>query len=80
MRAHKAIEAFQLIGPFPQQISCPADLHAASLRFREGEHDTGFIAEEYPEGLQGAPANEARARRPAAMNRNQWTARRPAPR
>jgi propionyl-CoA carboxylase alpha chain len=28
-------------------------------RFREGRLTTGFIAEEYPEGFQGAPADEA---------------------
>jgi propionyl-CoA carboxylase alpha chain len=28
-------------------------------RFRAGELTTGFIAEEYPEGFQGAPADEA---------------------
>ena len=27
-------------------------------RFRSGEITTGFIAEEYPEGFQGAPADE----------------------
>jgi hypothetical protein len=28
-------------------------------RFRSGEITTGFIAEEYPEGFQGAPAGRA---------------------
>src|SRR5687768_15766834 len=31
-------------------------------RFRAGELTTGFIAEEYPEGFQGAPADEALTR------------------
>src|SRR5690606_32927664 len=35
-------------------------------RFRSGELTTGFIAEEYPEGFQGAPADEDRLRLIAA--------------
>ena len=33
-------------------------------RFRAGELTTGFIAEEYPEGFQGAPADEQLIARP----------------
>ncbi|WP_423602310.1 biotin carboxylase N-terminal domain-containing protein [Sphingomonas sp. MS122] len=36
-------------------------------RFREGALTTGFIAEEYPEGFTGAPADAALARRLAAI-------------
>jgi len=36
-------------------------------RFRSGELTTGFIAEEYPEGFHGAPADEALVRRLAAV-------------
>ncbi|PWG02927.1 hypothetical protein DF286_08640 [Sphingosinicella humi] len=36
-------------------------------RFREGRLTTGFIAEEYPEGFNGAPAGEALQRNLAAL-------------
>ncbi len=36
-------------------------------RFRSGELTTGFIAEEYPEGFEGAPADEAWQRQLAAL-------------
>ena len=36
-------------------------------RFRAGEITTGFIAEEYPEGFQGAPAGDALRRQLAAL-------------
>ena len=36
-------------------------------RFRSGEIATGFIAEEYPDGFHGAPADEARLRDLAAI-------------
>jgi propionyl-CoA carboxylase alpha chain len=36
-------------------------------RFRSGELTTGFIAEEYPEGFAGAPADEGRLRAVAAI-------------
>ncbi|KEO91195.1 acetyl-CoA carboxylase [Erythrobacter longus] len=36
-------------------------------RFRSGELTTGFIAEEYPEGFEGAPASEAHLRQLAAL-------------
>ena len=35
-------------------------------RFREGHLTTNFIAEEYPEGFQGAPASDALKRKLAA--------------
>ena len=36
-------------------------------RFRSGELTTGFIAEEYPEGFEGAPASEELKRGLAAV-------------
>ena len=36
-------------------------------RFRAGELTTGFIAEEYPDGFHGAPADEERLRALAAI-------------
>ena len=36
-------------------------------RFRSGELTTGFIAEEYPDGFTGAPADEAHLRQLAAL-------------
>ena len=36
-------------------------------RFRSGELTTGFIAEEYPDGFEGAPASEAHLRQLAAL-------------
>ncbi|MEM1194919.1 MAG: acetyl/propionyl/methylcrotonyl-CoA carboxylase subunit alpha [Pseudomonadota bacterium] len=36
-------------------------------RFRSGELTTGFIAEEYPDGFHGAPADEAWLRQMAAL-------------
>jgi propionyl-CoA carboxylase alpha chain len=36
-------------------------------RFRDGRLTTGFIAEEYPEGFSGAPADETLTRRLAAV-------------
>ncbi|WP_108791122.1 ATP-binding protein [Erythrobacter sp. Alg231-14] len=36
-------------------------------RFRSGELTTGFIAEEYPDGFVGAPANDALMRQMAAL-------------
>ena len=52
----EALDAFQLGG-----ISDNVDFLSALLqhpRFREGALTTGFIAEEYPDGFQGAPADE----------------------
>jgi propionyl-CoA carboxylase alpha chain len=54
--AVQALDAFQLSG-----ISDNIDFLSALLqhqRFRTGELTTGFIAEEYPEGFHGAPADE----------------------
>jgi len=54
--AVQALDAFQLSG-----ISDNIDFLSALLqhpRFRAGELTTGFIAEEYPEGFHGAPADE----------------------
>ncbi|MCL6698479.1 acetyl/propionyl/methylcrotonyl-CoA carboxylase subunit alpha [Sphingomonas sp. NSE70-1] len=54
--AVQALDAFQLSG-----ISDNIDFLSALLqhqRFRSGELTTGFIAEEYPEGFTGAPADE----------------------
>jgi len=51
-----ALDAFQLDG-----ISDNVDFLSALLqhpRFRAGNLTTGFIAEEYPEGFAGAPADE----------------------
>ncbi|HEY0628898.1 MAG TPA: acetyl/propionyl/methylcrotonyl-CoA carboxylase subunit alpha [Sphingomicrobium sp.] len=54
--AVQALDAFQLDG-----ISDNVDFLSALLqhpRFRAGNLTTGFIAEEYPEGFTGAPADE----------------------
>src|SRR5687768_8195031 len=51
-----ALDAFQVEG-----IADNVDFLSALLqhpRFREGNLTTGFIAEEYPEGFNGAPADE----------------------
>ena len=52
-----ALDAFQIEG-----IGHNVDFLSALMqhpRFREGALTTGFIAEEYPDGFQGAPADEA---------------------
>jgi propionyl-CoA carboxylase alpha chain len=52
-----ALDAFQIQG-----IGHNVDFLSALMqhpRFREGALTTGFIAEEYPEGFQGAPASDA---------------------
>jgi propionyl-CoA carboxylase alpha chain len=54
-RQIEAIDAFQIEG-----IGHNLDFLSALMqhpRFREGALTTGFIAEEYPEGFQGAPAS-----------------------
>jgi propionyl-CoA carboxylase alpha chain len=54
--AVQALDAFQLSG-----ISDNVDFLSALLqhpRFKAGNLTTGFIAEEYPEGFNGAPAGE----------------------
>ena len=51
-----ALDAFQIGG-----VSDNVDFLSALMqhpRFREGRLTTGFIAEEYPDGFQGAPADE----------------------
>ncbi|HXG99346.1 MAG TPA: acetyl/propionyl/methylcrotonyl-CoA carboxylase subunit alpha [Sphingomicrobium sp.] len=53
----EALDAFQIGG-----ISDNVDFLSALLqhpRFRAGKLTTGFIAEEYPDGFHGAPADEA---------------------
>ncbi|QDP19786.1 acetyl-CoA carboxylase biotin carboxylase subunit [Sphingomonas xanthus] len=55
--AVQALDAFQLDG-----ISDNIDFLSALLqhpRFRSGKLTTGFIAEEYPEGFAGAPADDS---------------------
>jgi len=52
-----ALDSFQIEG-----IGHNVDFLSALMqhpRFREGALTTGFIAEEYPEGFRGAPADEA---------------------
>jgi len=52
----EALDAFQING-----VSDNIDFLSALMqhpRFRAGELTTGFIAEEYPEGFHGAPADE----------------------
>jgi len=52
-----ALDAFQIEG-----LGHNVDFVSAIMqhpRFRAGELTTGFIAEEYPEGFHGAPADEA---------------------
>jgi propionyl-CoA carboxylase alpha chain len=54
-RQIEALDAFRIEG-----IGHNVDFLSALMqhpRFRSGEITTGFIAEEYPEGFQGAPAN-----------------------
>src|SRR4029450_6132246 len=54
--AVEALDAFQIDG-----VSDNVDFLSALLqhpRFRAGNLTTGFIAEEYPEGFHGAPADE----------------------
>ena len=60
-----ALDAFELGG-----IGHNVDFLSALMqhpRFREGRLTTGFIAEEYPEGFQGAPASDALKRSLAAI-------------
>ena len=61
----EALDAFQIGG-----ISDNVDFLSALLqhpRFRSGKLTTGFIAEEYPEGFSGAPADEELLRDLAAI-------------
>ncbi len=60
-----ALDRFELAG-----VGNNIDFLSAIMqhpRFREGALTTGFIAEEYPEGFHGAPADETLLRRLAAI-------------
>ena len=60
-----ALDRFEIEGPGHN-----VDFLSALMqhpRFRAGELTTGFIAEEYPDGFHGAPADEARLRVIAAI-------------
>ena len=60
-----ALDAFEIEG-----LGHNVDFLSAIMqheRFRSGELTTGFIAEEYPEGFEGAPADEQLLRRLSAM-------------
>ncbi|MBM3929320.1 MAG: ATP-grasp domain-containing protein, partial [Sphingomonadales bacterium] len=60
-----ALDAFRIDG-----IGHNIDFLSAIMqhpRFRSGELTTGFIAEEYPEGFQGAPAADGLTHRLAAL-------------
>jgi propionyl-CoA carboxylase alpha chain len=55
-----ALDAFEIVGP-----GTNLDFVSALMqhpRFRSGNITTGFIAEEYPDGFQGAPAADATIR------------------
>lgn len=61
----EALDAFRIKG-----LSHNVDFLSAIMqhdRFRSGELTTGFIAEEYPDGFDGAPADEAWLRQMAAL-------------
>jgi len=60
-----ALDRFEIEGPGHN-----VDFLSALMqhpRFRSGDITTGFIAEEYPDGFTGAPANEDRLRTIAAL-------------
>ncbi|MFV0922335.1 acetyl-CoA carboxylase biotin carboxylase subunit [Sphingomonas parapaucimobilis] len=60
-----ALDAFEIVGP-----GTNIDFVSALMqhpRFRSGALSTGFIAEEYPEGFQGAPASDDLTRTLAAV-------------
>ena len=60
-----ALDRFEIDGPGHNiDFLCALMQHP---RFRAGELTTGFIAEEYPEGFHGAPADEERLRVIAAI-------------
>ena len=62
----RALDAFELDG-----ISDNIDFLSALMqhpRFRSGEITTGFIAEEYPDGFAGAPADEELVKDLAAIS------------
>ncbi len=61
----EALDRFEIDGPGHN-----IDFLSALMqheRFRSGEITTNFIAEEYPEGFQGAPADETLTKRIAAI-------------
>jgi propionyl-CoA carboxylase alpha chain len=61
----EALDRFEIEGPGHN-----VDFLSALMqhpRFRAGELTTGFIAEEYPDGFAGAPADEGRLRTIAAI-------------
>ena len=61
-----ALDAFQIEG-----LGHNIDFLSALMqheRFRSGEMTTGFIAEEYPDGFEGAPASEELLRNLAAIS------------
>jgi propionyl-CoA carboxylase alpha chain len=61
----EALDRFEIVGPGHN-----VDFLSALMQhpgFRAGELTTGFIAEEYPDGFVGAPADEARLRLIAAI-------------
>ena len=53
----EALDAFQIDGHRPQ-CRFPLGADAAPALPRRATLTTGFIAEEYPEGFHGAPADE----------------------
>ncbi len=61
----EALDAFRIEGPGHNVDFLSAIMQHP--RFRSGELTTGFIAEEYPEGFQGAAADEDRLRLVAAL-------------
>ena len=61
----EALDAFRIVG-----LGHNVDFLSAIMqheRFRSGELTTGFIAEEYPEGFEGAPSTDAWLRQLAAL-------------
>ena len=61
----EALDAFRVEGPGHNIDFLSAIMQHP--RFRSGELTTGFIAEEYPEGFQGAAADEPRLQLVAAL-------------
>ncbi|MBL4793109.1 MAG: acetyl/propionyl-CoA carboxylase subunit alpha, partial [Citromicrobium sp.] len=61
----EALDAFRVEGPGHNIDFLSAIMQHP--RFRSGELTTGFIAEEYPDGFQGAAADEDRLRLVAAL-------------
>ncbi len=61
----EALDAFRIEGPGHNVDFLSAIMQHP--RFRSGELTTGFIAEEYPDGFEGAAADENRVRLVAAL-------------